>query len=383
MLIFNAKKWNYFFVRRMSRIVHLVSFNIDCFKVNMRYYLKKIFKNDKALKYPKTLQFPVTNKCNLDCVMCNIHANEKTEIPVMRLKEILSDKIFKEINSVGINGGEPFMLNNLDEYICALLELLPSIKNIYIISNGTYTEKTIAMLKKIKRQCQLFAVYLTVSFSIDGYSEIHDRVRGVKGTFDKLIKTVSEIRKDKDLYCDNINFICTINSQNVYELELLESFAKKIGIDINYNIATDHERLKNYTKYQNYSLFSDEHKLMIASEFIHQKFNTTGQVKYFTLFKYLTDKEHIRLDNCSNLKEAITLTANGDICFCATHSKILGNVLNEHQNIKELYFGNQQYNDEIKKNFCKHCSHYVYGISEKNYKLLIKEKMRAYHLIKF
>lgn len=83
-------------------------------KLYAKYYIRKIylfFAQRRKLGYPHTLQFPITNKCNLDCVMCNIHGNDsKNELSKDEISRILQDSIFKKVESVGVNGGEPFIL---------------------------------------------------------------------------------------------------------------------------------------------------------------------------------------------------------------------------------------------------------------------------------
>lgn len=375
-------KLNYFHVRRISRMKHIVEFNLKYIIIVSKKMIKKLLINDKKMNYPLTLQYPITNKCNLNCIMCNIHANDRQEIPLEKLEEVLSQDVFKKISSAGINGGEPFIMKDIDERIKIIINTLPSLKRLYIITNGTYKKNTLEKLKVIKAACEMNNIILTVSFSIDGYGDIHDYIRGIKGTFNKLMDTVSDIILNKEMYCDELNFICTITSKNVYELPLLDEFMKSKHLNLNYNIATDHERLKNHMKFEHYSLLHNEHAKMVASEFLYSKYKETGDLKYYSLFHYLNDDNNVRIDDCSNLKEAITLTANGDICYCATHSKVLGNVLSENLDITDLYFKNEDYNNSIKKDYCPHCSHYIYGINAENYKLVNNDKFRSYHRVK-
>ena len=84
------------------------------FQILKFLYNTKWIKSYKSNKYPEILQFPITNNCNSKCVMCNVTSNIlKNEMTVDEFRKIINDDIFKEIKSVGINGGEPFLCKNL------------------------------------------------------------------------------------------------------------------------------------------------------------------------------------------------------------------------------------------------------------------------------
>ena len=350
--------------------------------INMRikYFLRNIYNScwnkDNKLNYPKTLQFPITNKCNLDCIMCNIHGNDiKNEMNIDDIKRVLSNSIFCKVESVGINGGEPFILKDITSIIETILDTLPALRTLYIISNGTIPNCP-DKIKEIYNLCKKHNVKFTLSFSIDGFDEMHNEMRGRPGTFQKLIHTLDIIKSNINLYCDSINFICTLTKKNIYSVNELEAFSQKYGIQITYNVATEHERLKNDIKYQYYSLFTDKEAKMLAREFLYSKFKQTHSKTYYGLFRYLKDDEPKRISNCQFLHNGITLTPTGDICYCATHSKALVNVKNSNVDIKKIYFENKLYNDEIKNTYCDKCSHYMGALTNEGYKDYMDEILK-------
>ncbi len=338
--------------------------------------MRRCFLKEGSLSYPKTLQLPITNACNLDCVMCNIHANERKVIPLETVeKQIVCADVLKEIQSVGINGGEPFLLHNIEEYVKCIL-MLPSIQNIFIISNGVLTDRILEKAKLIKTLCAEKGVKFTLSFSLDGIGEKHDEVRNRKGTYEALMKTVTAIRANLQEYSDSLNFICTISKYNVEHLGELDFWAKKEGITINYNIATIHQRLKNDNKYEDFSILNDRRASLLAAEFFYKKFQETNLAKYYALFLYLYDTKNIRCGACQYLHSAITLTPEGDVCYCATHSKVLGNIF--QQDISEIYFNNVAYNKELEKKYCKNCSHYIVDTNMEGDRKIMKERLKRF-----
>lgn len=80
-------------------------------------------------KYPKVIQLPITYRCNSRCLMCNVWKMDTTdEAEILEFSEFMKDELFKKVQSVGINGGEPTLIGNIDEYAKVILTL-PVIKS--------------------------------------------------------------------------------------------------------------------------------------------------------------------------------------------------------------------------------------------------------------
>ncbi len=352
-------------------------------KITLKLYIKCIlrillgrYKKNKDNDYPTTLQLPITYKCNFDCVMCGMRSliHEK-DFSVIELKKILSDKLFLNIRSVGVNGGEPFILTNLDEYIKVLLSTLPNLEDIYIISNGYYTEKILALSEKIKSLCSSQNIRYHLSLSIDGYGEMQDKMRGKSGAFKHFMDTYELLKKDISHYCDELKVICTITKINVYNLPELEVWADLNKMDIDYNIATIHKRICNEDKYQDFSVFTDTHTRMMAAEFFYSKYLQTNQERYFGLFYVV--KNGKRISACSHRTRAVTLTPNGQLSYCATHSDEIENCLEKSAN--EIFYSieNIKYRKCMHNEFCASCTHYSASLKQKEFmSLYVKEQLK-------
>lgn len=359
-------------------------------KLYKRYYKEKIYKfitfynwRKSTLCYPKSLQLPLTNRCNLDCVMCNIQSKEyKKEIPLVEFKKLLENSLFKEIISVGLNGGEPFLVKDIVERVKILINKLPKLKTIYIISNGVLKKIIEERLPEIKKCCDDKNIKLVISISIDGINDVHDLVRAQNGTFEKAVNTINMIQEDEKKYCHYLNIICTVSKYNVYSLNELENFAKLQKWNISYNIATEHERLNNDNKYDGFSLQTDEKAKAMAREFFFKKFQETLSQVYYAIFRFLEDDNPVRVCGCGYLKSGITITPEGEVCYCATHSKAIGSIYNK-ESLKDIYFSNEKYNNSLKKEYCKKCSHYIMeNLDSKEYKNYIRLCLSQYQKYK-
>ena len=337
-------------------------------------YLAKVilgrFKEDRKRK-PSTIQLPITYKCNFDCVMCGMKtmiANK--DFSLEEFDSILSDGLFSEIVSVGLNGGEPFIINNLLDYIDVLMKRLPKLKHIFLISNGFFTKKILEMSSEIKAKCRKKKIMYHLSISIDGVGEMQNKMRGNNLAFVRAIETCKKILENTEEYCDDFSTICTITKVNVYNLQELEAYTKKNNIPIVYNIATIHKRLNNDYKYEDFSVFTDERARQMASEFFYSKFLETKKELYFARYFFVENMERIAV--CGHKSDVVTLTPDGNISYCATFSKELGDATKN--SAYDLFFNksNLLYRTKLHNEHCQGCSHYTESLNKKGYKLYFR-----------
>jgi MoaA/NifB/PqqE/SkfB family radical SAM enzyme len=108
--------------------------------------------------YPKIMEFELSNKCNLDCVMCRVspaflsRENWAWEPP----EENIYDESFVKqlvpfipyLEEARFNGGEPFLIDIYYDIWAEILRIKPSIK-ICVATNGTIlAERTKAIMEK-------------------------------------------------------------------------------------------------------------------------------------------------------------------------------------------------------------------------------------------
>lgn len=312
-------------------------------------------------KYPKVIQFPITYKCNSRCVMCNIwkmdHSNEMT---LEEIKNYLNDPIFKEVSSVGINGGEPSLVKELPQIAEQVLNL-PKIKSLNLISNGFNKDALLVKAEKIYALCRKKSVNFHLSFSLDGYGELHDNVRGVKKAFERALKSIDYVLENKSRYCDSIDIGCTIVRQNVNDLIELDTYASRKNYPMKYRLGIENKRIGSDEIVSDYSVLYDTKSRQSAIEFIHSRFfkakNIVDKFKYFSLFYFLSEKNPKRLLGCMWQDEGITIDAKGNIYYCAVASKKIGSLRKQKGEV--LFFDEQNiaYRKSILKDICRNCIH--------------------------
>jgi radical SAM protein with 4Fe4S-binding SPASM domain len=85
-----------------------------------------------------------------------------------------------------------------------------------------------------------------VDVSIDGTSDIHDAIRGVKGAFDNAIMTVSELRRMKKSYpWFDLGIITTISSANQNKVSEISDLVKMINPDGEWMVNITRSKTRN------------------------------------------------------------------------------------------------------------------------------------------
>ena len=160
-------------------------------------------------KRPNNIIFELTNRCNLRCRMCDIwKEHTKKDFSLGLFRDILKDKVLSKINHISFTGGEPFMMNNLEDYYLLTLKHAP--KSYFNIStNGYFKDKIIKFLEiaDTKRT--------SITISYDGIKS-HDSIRGKKGSAKNLLKTAIEIKKKFPQLRLSLKF--TIIPENYFEI---------------------------------------------------------------------------------------------------------------------------------------------------------------------
>lgn len=175
---------------------------------------------------PTTLELNPTNRCNLRCLSCwlrefKAETEELSDEKLLNIVDEASEVGIKEIRIPG--SGEPFMRKNI-------IEVMKRIKehgmNGLLITNGTiFTKQSIRELVEIGWDC--------ITFSIDSADEkTHDYLRGVKGSFNKVIEALkefkrikNELKKEKPL----IRFNTVLSNKNYNTLSKIFELGHKYG----------------------------------------------------------------------------------------------------------------------------------------------------------
>lgn len=191
-------------------------FNIEGFNIN----IESLIKNDILPKYfnaPLMCCWEITRNCNFRCLHCYNNSNLKLKTEMSHnmnidiAKQLVNMKVFR----VCLSGGEPLLSKSYWEISKILKEGKVSCNT---ITNGYHIDETTA---------QKMSEYFThVQLSIDGVNpEVHDKIRGVKGSWKRAVKACKLLIKNKTKVS-----ICFVPLKfNIKHIAEMIDFAFEIG----------------------------------------------------------------------------------------------------------------------------------------------------------
>lgn len=197
---------------------------------------------NKKMKKPTVINLPITEICDSQCIMCNVwRAGKVDEFKIDDIKNIFSQSLFDQVKHIGLSGGEPSLNDELVGICEQLVLVLPRLKTLSITSHGFHTERLSVLLPKINKICMQKNIRFSLNLSVDGYKEVHDKVRRIANGFDRVIAS-AEVAKSFGIH---VQLQCTISPLNVYNVVSLREFALENNYEIIFRIATFIARLSN------------------------------------------------------------------------------------------------------------------------------------------
>jgi len=188
-------------------------------------------KDGHAGRLPQGIVYEATMRCNLHCEFCyvgdllNIEGEWRQEMPLDVLRRAFPDAAGVQVS---FTGGEIFMRKDILSVMDVFRE--KGYECGYLTSNGTIiTEERADALAGLAR-----AGFLKhISVSIDGPGELHDKARGVKGTFERtaagLRRLQEAARKHQAPLRVSIN--TTVAHETLDALDQMVDVADSLGID--------------------------------------------------------------------------------------------------------------------------------------------------------
>ncbi len=130
----------------------------------------------------------LTNLCNLRCVMCGIWSERPNiDLGLEGFSRLLDQRTVRNVPVLALTGGEPFMMEDFEDYYQIALEKSPA-SHVNISTNGWYTDETLDLLERGERS------RTSITISYDGVRS-HDAVRRVEGSQDRLVATVTAVKR--------------------------------------------------------------------------------------------------------------------------------------------------------------------------------------------
>ncbi|BCD98331.1 polysaccharide pyruvyl transferase family protein [Marinagarivorans cellulosilyticus] len=314
------------------------------------------------LEKPKVIQFPVIDICNSRCQMCRIWENKQsTDITVDELKLGLNNELFSEVEAIGFNGGEPTLRSDLIDMVRVVVECLPALKHVSLITNAFKYKQVIEQIDGMASVIKQKNINFDVMVSLDGFESVHDAVRGRDGNFENAKHVIRHIMQSK--LVDNVRIGCTVIRENVLHLAPLLDFCIENKVYIKYRLGIPHQRLYTQNLLDPYALtFEEKYEFVEFLEGLISNYETSVQQNFF--YRSLIDQviyDEPRQAGCDWQHRGATITAKGELAYCAVESKaLMSNISDGDAN--KVYFKNEGHLNEIIKTKCDSCHHDYVGL---------------------
>lgn len=314
------------------------------------------------MDFPSFLSLTITNACNLRCRMCGqwseegyIRQGAGPQRGRMRLedwKRVVDEAADHGVTSLLIRGGEPFLYPGI-------IELLHHIESrgmeISIDSNGTVLDRFASDLVGIAK--------LHITVSMDGPEPIHDEVRGVAGTYQKVkrgLERIAELERDRDTRIST-SLTLTISPYSYRGLGALPDVARQLGVDtvcivpyyyVPDQVGRQYERelkelgcaafswhgFHHEESGVDFDLFQEQYRKYLDSlgELHDFPYLPLAEEEYRTWFADAVTQVGPR--SCGSVERLIDIQPNGDANFCVDFPDyVIGNVCED--SIEQLWNG--------------------------------------------
>jgi len=175
--------------------------------------------NYAATPSPPFLVLFINSMCNMQCEHCFYWTSLNKRDDLTKDELFALSRSLGRIENLNLSGGEPFLRIEFSD-ICRQFIRQNGVRQIYVPTNGWYTDKTVKAIAETleERDLDLFAVEL----SLDGTRTFHDTFRVAKGAFDKAMATYDALaelqQKDPRLRIHAISTATDVNVQEIREL---------------------------------------------------------------------------------------------------------------------------------------------------------------------
>jgi len=168
---------------------------------------------------PPFLILFINSICNMKCEHCFYWQNLNQRDDLSKDEIFALSRSMGKIENLNLSGGEPFLRKEFAE-ICRQFITHNGVRQIYVPSNGWYTDKTIKQIGEVleEKELDLFVIEL----SLDGTEEFHDKFRVAPGGFKRAMQTYDALvelqKKDSRLRIHSISTATDVNMQEIRKL---------------------------------------------------------------------------------------------------------------------------------------------------------------------
>lgn len=257
------------------------------------------------------LHLMITDRCNLVCRMCPIIINDPKAVARRTMPKDMAFQVAdfatrRKIPFVEISGGEATVV----DYFWELLDrMCKGVEEVRLVTNGLMTKD---------EHIRTFVSYpnLQVQISIDGVDEYHNRIRGVKDSFERSADTLERLaaagckRMSINTVVQRSNLECMVDTYERFKhLPLLyHAFSLIEGVDSPEDVfgPEDHDEVISTLREIKDRAGRDGRDVVLSDELL-RAYSIRTKYPHFTVHPGW---------GCSVVKRSVTVLERGDVFPC-------------------------------------------------------------------
>jgi MoaA/NifB/PqqE/SkfB family radical SAM enzyme len=288
----------------------------------------------------KRMLIAVNGWCNSKCTFCNIWKYDKAlalreEITLEELeRNLFSAEALKDVLNIGITGGEPFLRRDIVELCNAMFRHFPH-AHIGVVTNSIRYERVVDAAKRIAAANP--GREFSIAISLDGYADTHDRVRGVPGNFERILKAVALLKEEAPSVL--VGFSHTVTPDSMQDSLRCYELSRELGIGFMYRLAHDAPYLRNEgdeiwspeTLQRVRPIVEELNRRMLHDQGAGAKLGNTSYAQvafYHQMMDYMENPR--RTCECYSGTHSFLLAHDGTVHPCVTLPDAMGNVREQH-----------------------------------------------------
>jgi MoaA/NifB/PqqE/SkfB family radical SAM enzyme len=173
------------------------------------------------VKGPTHAIVAVTYRCNARCTMCDIWKMK----PGSELRPEDYRRLPSSLRQINVTGGEPLLRGDLAAVVGVMQERCHRAR-VVLSTNGLLPDRLGRLLAQTRD--------VAVRVSLDGIGDVHNRIRGVDGAYDKALES---LRVSRDAGVDDLGVCATMSRLNTGTMGDIYDFTRREGIQFTLTVA--------------------------------------------------------------------------------------------------------------------------------------------------
>lgn len=168
-------------------------------------------------------------RCNLECGMCPFWRREdETLLTVDDEVRMMTSLVRAGVSFLGFEGGEPLLRKDLPEILAESHQRFHT----SVVTNGWL----------LRNRIRDIAPHLDLLFvSLDGIGDLHDRLRGIPGSFDRAVEGIRSARAHLPVAISS-----TLTNENLGDAEKVVALARRLGVGVTFQVAYNYSTAESF-----------------------------------------------------------------------------------------------------------------------------------------